>query len=157
MPTYPGATWRPLCDRFWPKVNKEGSIPECRPELGPCWQWTAAKDRDGYGQIGEGGREGAVQAHRSAYELLVGPIPDGLVLDHLCRTPSCVNPSHLEPVTQAENVRRGYWGTRTHCVNGHEWDEGNTRSRPDGKRECRACHRIRERARRRRAATRKAA
>lgn len=85
-------------DRFWAKVQKTET----------CWLWTAAKNGPGYGQFGLGTREdGLVFAHRFAYELVVGPIPEGLVIDHLCRTPACVRPDHLEPVTMRENMRRG--------------------------------------------------
>lgn len=68
-----------------------------------CWEWTGAKTAAGYGQF----TRRKEYAHRHAYEDLVGPIPEGLVIDHLCRNPSCVNPDHLEPVTQRENIRRG--------------------------------------------------
>lgn len=91
----------PLEARFWPKVNKTDS----------CWLWTGAKTGAGYGMIREVGHGGKMlMAHRVAYELLVGPIPEGLFLDHLCRTPLCVNPAHLEPVTCRENMRRGLLG-----------------------------------------------
>lgn len=72
-----------------------------------CWIWTGAKG-DGYGQVWENGR--MVGVHRWMYEQAYGPIAEGLVIDHLCRTPACCNPAHLEPVTQAENVRRGMRG-----------------------------------------------
>ena len=72
-----------------------------------CWIWTAAKDGHGYGQFCTGGRRSKTAAHRWSYERHVGPIPAGLDLDHLCRVPACVNPEHLEPVTRAENTRRG--------------------------------------------------
>lgn len=81
--------------RFWSKVDK-------RP--GGCWLWTGTMLRSGYGQFRLG--LGHVRAHRFAYELLVGPIPEGLTLDHLCRVTACVNPLHLEPVTLSENVKR---------------------------------------------------
>lgn len=89
---------RPLEERFWEKVEK----------MAPdgCWFWLAST-RNGYGQIGQWSKGTIDYAHRVAYEMLVGPIPAGLVLDHICRNPSCVNPAHLEPVTQAENLRRG--------------------------------------------------
>jgi hypothetical protein len=93
-------------------------------------------------------------AHRVAYQLLVGPIPDGMVVDHKCRNRSCVNPAHLEPVTQEENVRRsvGHVGARqaekTHCKRGHAYDEANTYWAPDRRhRLCRECSRITRRER----------
>ncbi|WP_033356238.1 HNH endonuclease signature motif containing protein, partial [Kitasatospora aureofaciens] len=94
-----------------------------------------------YGQFNLHGR--TYSAHRYAYTQLVGPIPDGLVIDHLCRNPSCVNPAHLEPVTHAENMRRSEPAMRTHCIHGHEFTEANTYYRTpncDGVRQCRACN-----------------
>lgn len=97
---------RPPENRFWEKVDKNGPIPERRPDLGPCWIWTATLSgpRGPYGQFFDGVR--VVPAHRFAYELLVGPIPDGHHLDHICLNPPCVRPSHTEPVTLTENNRR---------------------------------------------------
>jgi hypothetical protein len=82
--------------RFWSKVDKGGP--------GGCWVWTASLNNMGYPRFNAGDRE--MLAHRFAYEDVVGPIPDGLELDHLCRRPVCVNPAHLEPVTHRENMRR---------------------------------------------------
>ena len=88
-----------ISERFWEKVDKTAT----------CWLWRASIRNHGYGRIKVNGR--AEQAHRVAYELLVGPIPEGLTLDHLCRVRLCVNPAHLEPVTQKVNIRRGLTGT----------------------------------------------
>jgi hypothetical protein len=74
-----------------------------------CWEWGGAKS-DGYGQIRSGGRGPLLKAHTVMYELLVGPVPEGLMLDHLCRHRGCVRPDHLEPVTNQENARRGLTG-----------------------------------------------
>lgn len=74
-------------------------------DVGDCWQWTGSCDKDGYGKFRFNNRH--FRAHRFVWELLVGPIPDGLVIDHLCRNTGCVNPDHLEPVTNEENLRRG--------------------------------------------------
>lgn len=120
-----------------------------------CWEWTGAKYRNGYGAFAGPGRK-TTCAHRIGYELLVGAIPDGLTLDHLCRNRACVNPDHLEPVTHRENCIRGR-ALRTHCPQGHPYDETNTyvKQTPRGtSRECRTCHRDVERARRRRTSTR---
>lgn len=76
-----------------------------RPDLGPCWPWVGRQNRNGYGRVYLKGQEPV--AHRAVYECLVGPIPEGLVLDHLCRRRNCVAPLHLEPVTIQENTLRG--------------------------------------------------
>lgn len=108
-----------------------------------CLLWTGTIGGDGYGTLMIDGRN--IKAHRLAYELFVGPIPKGLVLDHLCRVRRCVDPNHLEPVTSAENTRRAA-RLITHCPAGHPYDDKNTRVTPDGGRICRACHCARERA-----------
>lgn len=90
-----------------------------------CWIWAKHLNGDGYGVIRVGGR--IQMAHRVSYEVHVGPIPDGLVIDHLCRNRACMRPDHLEPVSHAENVRRGASMERkTHCSSGHEFTEENT-------------------------------
>lgn len=108
-----------------------------------CWVWPN-KPKHGYGQLFVDQKWRI--AHRWVYELLVGPIPTGLVLDHLCRNTICVNPRHLEPVTQRENMLRSETpvaqrAAQTHCVNGHEFTPGNTivRARKGGGRQCRQC------------------
>jgi len=128
---------------------------------GDCWIFTGATDGDGrYGALYNGATQKVERAHRRAYELLVGTIPAGLVLDHLCRRTLCVNPDHLDVVTQRENILRGGWGSatnarKTHCNRGHEFDVDNTIVRPSG-RQCRECTRANARTyqRRRRAAAR---
>ena len=125
----------PIEDRLWDKVDLSA---------GPdgCWMWLASVGGGGYGRISLGGADGGwAVAHRVVYELLVGPIPDGLVIDQLCRVRACVNPRHLEPVTHAENIRRGLRGRMvTHCPRGHEYDVANTRYWR-GRRDCRTCDR----------------
>jgi hypothetical protein len=101
---------RPPEARFWQNVDKDAP--------NGCWQWKGGVTSRGYGEIKVPKR---TPVHRYAYELLVGPIPDGLHLDHLCRNTACVNPDHLEPVTCRENVLRGLRGLReTQCRHGHE-------------------------------------
>lgn len=122
-------------ERFWAKVDKSGE----------CWLWTGCLNRDGYGHISDGSL-----AHRFSYEIHVGPIPDGLTIDHLCRSRACVNPDHLEPVTLRTNILRGTSpsavnAVKTHCKNGHPFDSANTRILPEGWRRCRLCERDRSR------------
>ena len=106
-----------------------------------CWHWTGGRTSHGYGTLWFDGR--SQRAHRVVYEALVGPIPDGLVIDHLCRNRLCVNPDHLEPVTLLENIRRGQGnGSKTHCPSGHEYTPENTRRNALGWRYCRTCKRI---------------
>ena len=123
-----------------------------------CWMWTGAKDPMGYGALMVDRRK--MLAHRFVYQRLRGPIPIGLVLDHLCRHESCVNPDHLEPVTQRENMRRGQKVAQTHCKRGHLLAGPNLeldRLRI-GHRICRECIRIRGRGyRKAKIAARKAA
>ncbi len=82
-----------------------------------CWEWAGCQNGTGYGVIGWQGRQDLT--HRVSYQLLVGPIPAGLHIDHLCRNRLCINPSHLEPVTCAENIARGLGAKRTVCPRGH--------------------------------------
>jgi hypothetical protein len=106
-----------------------------------CWPWLAHVGPDGYGRFRWQNRQRV--AHRVVYELLVGSVPAGLQLDHLCRNRSCVRPDHLEPVTARENVRRSpiHVANRTHCPQGHPYDEVNTFIRSDGARVCKTCER----------------
>lgn len=139
-----GHVFKPLRERF-----EEKYMPE--PNSG-CWLWTGTMNDHGYGLIYVGmGKE--VRAHRFSYELHKGPIPADLELDHLCRVRSCVNPDHLEPVTHAENTRRGNAGAhnskRTHCIRNHAFAEHGFIDRT-GHRQCRICVREWRRAYRRR-------
>lgn len=123
-------------ERFWSKVELDEE----------CWIWTAYTCRQGYGRFHSGS---STLAHRFAYELLIGSIPEGMQLDHLCRNSSCVNPGHLEPVTNAENVRRGLSGDlrvlRKYCMKGlHEMTPDNLYTKISAKgrpwRTCKACN-----------------
>lgn len=110
-----------------------------------CWLWTGALFRNGYGEVHFEKKQRL--AHRVVYQLIVGPIPDDLQIDHLCRVRSCVNPSHMELVTQEVNIQRGLTGDhqrrKTHCPKGHPYDEANTYIYPSGRRagwrECKIC------------------
>ena len=117
--------------RFWSKVVKTDT----------CWLWKAAINNTGYSIFWGNGKLGA--AHRFAYKLLVGEIPVGYDLDHLCRVRHCVNPAHLEPVTRQENLLRGQTITasnaaKTHCPKGHAFI-GNNIKMNSGSRKCRTC------------------
>lgn len=124
-------------ERVWAKIDRQTD---------GCWVWLGSVMPNGYG------RQGSELAHRLVYELLVGPIPDGLTLDHLCRCKRCVNPAHLEPVTAAENTARAMpyrnhrngRAERTSCPEGHPYDEANTLLVGSWRR-CRACNRERQR------------
>ncbi|MGZ4586215.1 MAG: HNH endonuclease signature motif containing protein [Mycobacteriaceae bacterium] len=114
-------------DPFWSNVEPTGF----------CWLWTGKLNAKGYGSSGAAGES---SAHRAAYTLLVGPIPEGLTLDHLCRVRRCVNPDHLEPVTQRENLRRipgnGAWFCSFTI---HPETPENVRITNQGATQCRAC------------------
>lgn len=146
-------------ERLWARVEKTST----------CWLWTGPKLPSGYGYLGRNGKH--IYVHRLAYELLVGPIPAGLMLDHVkangCTSKTCVKtiadkdgPAHLEPVTQRENILRGdgpaiarelmqnihqRLRARTHCKRGHIFDEENALLERGRHRRCRKCRRLRER------------
>lgn len=128
-----------LQEAIWDKITVTGF----------CWLWEGYVSKEGYGYSTFEGK-GRI-AHRHVYELLVGPIPKGLQLDHLCRVRNCVNPDHLEPVTPRENLMRGFTHARsnsekTHCAQGHEYNEANTYY-DKTQRSCKACKINRQRAR----------
>lgn len=128
-----------------PAARSAEQVITSHTELTPtgCLLWTGSRN-GGYGKVTHSGR--TWQAHRFVWTHRVGEIPAGLELDHLCRTPLCVNPDHLEPVTASENHRRQY-AAITACVNGHPYDSANTYIRPgSGQRDCRMCIRDRVRA-----------
>lgn len=126
-------------DTFWSRVEKTSG----------CWFWTGSLDAYGYGRFSLNGKY--KKAHALSYELVIGPVPLGLELDHRCRTRHCVNPACLEPVTHAENIRRSEWSPsvnarKTHCKWGHPFDEANTYWWK-GNRHCRMCRQMRDVAR----------
>jgi hypothetical protein len=141
----------PIEERFWAAVDKNGPWPERTDLEGRCWVWTRALT-NGYGHIQERGTRRNVPAHRLSYELHGGTLVDELEIDHLCRNRACVNPAHLEQVTNTVNVLRGEGpaaqnARKTHCKYGHPFAGENLRLTPDGKRQCRTCLRARQRAR----------
>lgn len=145
--TYRQRYTAPPEERFWFHVNRDGPPPPRHPELGNCWLWEGGRSS------GEGRYGGFtpfprvhVGAHCYSFELTHGPIPEGLVVDHLCSVPLCVRPSHLEAVSQPENVKRGAV-YRTHCPQGHPYDEANTAYTSSGWRKCKACENERALAR----------
>lgn len=114
----------------------------------PCWVWTGGLNDKGYAKLAIDRKRSYV--HRISYEILVGPIPENLTIDHLCRNCACFNPGHLEPVTARENTLRALAAVpsrtakRTHCVRGHEYTPENTRLTDGGRHQnCRACDRAR--------------
>lgn len=136
----PGPAPRPALDRLAERFEID---------VFGCWRWSGAGS-NGYSTFTvEGIAKGA---HRAVYELLVGPIPDGMQIDHLCGVRRCVNPDHLEPVTARENTRRALKSlatinaAKTHCVHGHEFTPSNTYVPPKrpNRRYCRECNRLRQ-------------
>lgn len=114
---------RDLGERFWEKVDKSG----------PCWEWTASKNAKGYGkiQVFREGKHRSTLAHRAAYELTFGPIPEDRHIDHICHNPGCVNPGHLRPVTVKQNLENlsGPFDTSMSGIRGVSWDKASRRWR----------------------------
>lgn len=136
-------------ERFWSKVNKDG---DTEYHGSRCWIWTAAVNGRGYGDFSI--KHKTFKAHRIAYVLTLGEIPNGDLLDHLCRVPLCVNPAHLEPTSDRDNILRGnspsaVHARQTHCHKGHPLIEPNLYHSPKkpNQRVCRICKTERDRRR----------
>lgn len=130
----------PVEDRFLARIQLRDDS---------CWHWLGALNPQGYGTVMNKGT--ATPAHRFSYVLFIGPIPEGLQLDHLCRNRACVNPWHLDPVTARENILRGEChaainARKTHCTRGHALEGANLYLRPKGGRTCRICRKASQRA-----------
>lgn len=145
--------------RFWSKVDKNGPVPKARPDLGPCWMWKTVSSWDGYGYFtlcpSPGAKWVSVSAHGIAYRLAKGDFPLKHVPDHLCLVTSCVNPDHLEAVSQRTNILRGNGPSavnarKTECKRGHPLSGENLVMRPRGGRGCRKCDQRRQRIHERR-------
>lgn len=157
----PGPVTRGYCRRHYARVKSNGSPYRSKPDLysmyvvtsTECWEWTGVRSTGGYGRTPASITGRSLQAHRVFYEHLVAPIPDGQVLDHLCRNPPCVNPEHLEPVSQQENIQRGWDAVLAgKCRKGlHDLLEDSDWwvSPSTGNRQCRECWRTRYRANKR--------
>lgn len=143
-----GPAPRDPVERFWEHVDRRG------PD--ECWPWLGKGNGDGYGRIGIGSRADKsgrdIAAHRFAWELEYGPIPAGMNVCHRCDNPPCTNPWHLFLGTQTDNLAdmvskgRHYQTNVTHCIRGHIFDVPNTYINPQGRRSCRVCRRMRDRA-----------
>lgn len=142
---------RGMCNMHYKRLRRTGTTDSPNVEerffshvtQGPddCWLFDTINSK-GYGQFQLDGRN--LQAHIWSYEFLIGPVPDGLTLDHLCRVRACVNPWHLDPVPHRVNILRGIGpaainARRTQCVNGHPFTSENTYLTPNGRRQCRTC------------------
>lgn len=139
MPIINNTPFNPNRDAFRKRIEQSTKMTD-----DGCIVWVYGEDVAGYKRIGVSGRR--YMAHRAVYRFLIGEIPEGMVIDHLCRNRACVNPEHLQPVTNRVNVLRGDGPTavnyrKTHCKRGHALVGSNLRSRTTRGRECRECHR----------------
>jgi hypothetical protein len=155
-PTEYFATNRAIIDAFERDLDRILERTDLDPTTG-CWVWRGGCDAKGYPVMSI--RNTRVRLHRAMYWWFTAPIRNRLVIDHLCRNHTCINPQHLEAVPQAVNVRRGnagrYWADKTHCPAGHPYAGDNLYIGKNGNRKCKTCNR--ERTRRYRARAKAAA
>lgn len=144
-----------ISGRWLPKAPFSDIWARATPEPNTgCWLWTDFLSDAGYGTVNRGtSGSSSILAHRAFYEMLVGPIPEGMTLDHKCRVRCCVNPQHMEPVTMKVNVLRGIGPTalnkqKTECPRGHQFTPENTWRNNRGSRVCATCERVRNAANR---------
>jgi hypothetical protein len=146
----PASILRPYPSQRMPKGSsmQERLLAYSRVDGKGCWRWIGAIDAGGYGKVACSDSRSGRGAHRMSYLTFVGPIDDGMTVDHLCFVPDCINPAHLRLLTEVENERNQRSAFARHCRRGHEFTDENTMRSPGKGRQCRACHNARNKTNR---------